>query len=341
MTRIRKILRRIYRFVIRENLHRVLIVLVLLMAISTAGMMYFEPGIDLKNALWWSIVTLTTVGYGDISPTTLGGRIIGVVIMFFGIGILGMFTATIASIFVEKKMKEDRGLRSYEFENHTILCEWNQRTSDILSELRADERLAEAPIVLIADLDAKPVDDENLYFIRGSVSEGNLKRANLAKANTVIIMGDDKLEPYARDAKVVLSTLTVETINPDAYTVVELAEAENAQHCRRANANDIIAVSEFSSRLISRTALDHGVTRVVSELLSAQYGNDLYKIPVPAALAGKSYLDVLAEMKRQHNCVVMAVQKGAEGDVISNPKSEQIVENGDYLIVISEERPKL
>ena len=58
-------------------------------------------------------MTITTVGYGDITPSTIGGRIIGVVVMVFGIGLLGMFTATIASIFVETKLKEGKGCSGY------------------------------------------------------------------------------------------------------------------------------------------------------------------------------------------------------------------------------------
>ena len=53
------------------------------------------------TALWWAIVTVTTVGYGDITPVTLGGRALGVVLMIGGIGIFGIFTASVAALFVE------------------------------------------------------------------------------------------------------------------------------------------------------------------------------------------------------------------------------------------------
>ena len=124
---------------------------------------------------------MTTVGFGDISPASLGGRLIGVVLMFFGIGVLGMFTATIAGVFVEKRLRKERGMDSYDLAGHIILCEWNDRTREILKDLRADPRAAEAPIVLIADIEAKPVADEQLFFVRGKLTEETLKRAGIER----------------------------------------------------------------------------------------------------------------------------------------------------------------
>ncbi len=336
-----KAIRRILRFIRRENLDRLFLIVVLLMVFSTIGLVLVEPGVDWRNALWWSIVTLTTVGYGDITPTTLGGRLIGIVIMIFGIGILGMLTATIASVFVERKLREHRGMSSYNFEGHLILCQWNHRAKEILAELRSDPRMETAPIVLIARVDEKPLEDDNLYFIQGDVTEENLIRANIQKANTVVILGDDRLEATTRDAQVVLATLTVESLNPAVYTIVELVDESNVRHCQRAHADEIIVGDEFSSRLISRAALNHGISKVLSELLSSRFGNDLFKIPVPAALQGRPFLEVFTEMKRNANSIVLAVQKNGEGEVIANPENDLPVEPGDHLIVISLGQPSL
>jgi len=59
------------------------------------------------DALWWAVVTATTVGYGDVSPVTLEGRLIAVVLMLTGIGVIGIFTATIASLFFEQDQRAD------------------------------------------------------------------------------------------------------------------------------------------------------------------------------------------------------------------------------------------
>lgn len=336
---VRRILRQFIDFVVRENIHRILLIIVLLLLISTVGIVTFEENVSWANAFWWSIVTMTTVGYGDITPVTFAGRAIGAVTMLFGIGILGMFTATIASIFVERKLRENRGMSTFKLEDHYIICEWNHRAREVLRELRAGSDTAETPVALIAQIAEKPVEDEYLYFIRGDVNEENLKRANLEKARTVIILGDDEVDPNARDAQVVLSTLTVESINPQVYTIVELIDERNVQHCQRAHADEIIVTSEFSSHLIARSAMNHGISRVVFELLSSRFGNDLYRVAVPPALQEKPFLEVMAEMKRSHNSIVLAVHPRAGKEVLSNPAADFRVQAGDHLIVITDRAP--
>jgi voltage-gated potassium channel len=68
--------------------------------------MAFEDNMEtFADALWWSLVTTTTVGYGDISPETTGGRILAGILMIVGIGFLGMVTGSIATYFVDRLSK--------------------------------------------------------------------------------------------------------------------------------------------------------------------------------------------------------------------------------------------
>lgn len=331
----------IWRFLQRENLDRILLIIGIIIIASSISLSWVEPRLSLADALWWSLVTLTTVGYGDIAPTTLGGRLIAIVDMIVGIGVLAAFSATLASILVERKIREDLGMSSYNFEDHVILCEWNYRMQFILKELRLASQFKEIPIVLIANIERNPIDDENLFFIQGQVSDETLERANLVKAKTVIILGDDSLDYTARDAKVILSTLTVESINPKAYTIVELVNEAYVMTCKRAKADEIIVSSELSSMLISQATLNHGITKVISDLLTSQDGsNQLYKIPVPKSEVGLSFMEVFIQMKQVYQSIVLAVQKGSEGEVISNPPSDYQLENDDYLLVIAHEKPQ-
>src|SRR5262249_46229598 len=57
--------------------------------------------------VWWAVVTVTTVGYGDIYPTTVGGRIVAIMLMLAGIGFLAVLTATIASRFVKQERSDE------------------------------------------------------------------------------------------------------------------------------------------------------------------------------------------------------------------------------------------
>ena len=224
---------------------------------------------------------------------------------------------------------------SYDLEGHIILCGWNERMQEVLNDLRADARTAQAVIVLIADIETKPVVDERLHFVRGDLTEEHLRRAGIERAATILIVGDQSLEPGARDAKTVLSTLTVESINPDVYSIVELASEANVRHCERANADEIIVGAELCSRVMSTAALDHGISTVLRELLNAQVGRDLITAPVPPALAGRTFSEVLADLKRDHGMIALAVQRHGRAEVLTNPDADFRVEADDRLVVIS------
>jgi voltage-gated potassium channel len=329
------LLRRLWRFVYQENLHRILAVLVAMALFTAIALWRLEGGPggpSFFDWLWWSIVTLTTVGYGDITPKSFPGRMIGVLLMFGGIGILSMLTATIASFLVQLRLRRERGMGSYDFRDHIVLCQWNHRSGEVLKELRSDRRTAGSPIVLIAEAESKPVDDELLYFVRGKVNEETLRRAGIERAATVVILGDNRLDAASRDAQVVLATLTVETLNPACYTIVEVVEEENVQHCLRARADEVIVAHQLSSSLMASAATDHGLSKVVSELLSQRYGADLRMVPLPASLAGREFFDAFVEMKKTAKSIVVAVQRGAE--VVTNPASDYRLEAGDRLVAI-------
>ena len=330
-----QVLRRFLGFMRRENLLRLLGVIALLIVGGTAGLAYFE-GRSVPDALWWSIVTLTTVGFGDISPVSLGGRLIGVVLMFFGIGVLGTFTGTIASAFVAQRQRKDRGMGDCDLEGHIILCGWNYRTQEILKDLRADSRSAARPIALVADVETNPAsDDDRLCFVRGSETEDDLKRAGIEKAKTVVLVGDRSQDYRARDAKAVLAVLTVKSLNKKVYTIVELAGEENVRHCKQAGADEIVVSADLCSHVISTAALDHGISTVLHELLSAQKGHDLVTEPVPEGYDGRSFIDVLSELKDKKGMIALAIQRHGIGEIVTNPDASFPVKTDDRLVVIS------
>ena len=333
-----KRLLKLYSFLQRENILNLLGIILFIVLCSGYLISYFEPGVSFASGVWWSIVTLTTVGYGDISPSTVEGRILAVLIMFFGIGLLGILSASLASMLISMRIRENKGMVTSKVNNHIIICEWNHKARGVWLELRGDTQTEKLPIVVIADIEEKPVDDPDLIFIRGIVNEETLNRANLEQAATIIILGDDRLEPTAKDAKVVLTTLTVETINPEVYSVVELTYKTNELHCQRAHADEIIIDSEISSHLLASAACDHGVSRMISELLSSRYGNELYSMAVPEKMIGSTFLDLFIAMKKRHNTTVFGLQKGRGGECISNPDAEYIITAEDYLLVISKDR---
>lgn len=75
--------------------------------IITGGILiHFTEGMSFADGIWWAFVTATTVGYGDISPSTLSGRIIASVLMIVGIGLIGSLTSTITALFFDKSSRK-------------------------------------------------------------------------------------------------------------------------------------------------------------------------------------------------------------------------------------------
>ncbi len=312
-----------------------------LILVATVAFSYFEERLGLFDAFWWSIVTVTTVGYGDISPSSPGGRFVGMALMMLGIGFLGVLTATIAGVLIENKLMENRGMKRVRVKGHFVICGWNFRGHDIVAELRADDKTRDVPIVVIAELTEKPLDDSNLHFLRGEVQPKVLEMANLKEAQTVILLSDDQLDAHVRDAKTILDTLTIKSLYPEVYVCIELIESKNVEHCQRAKADEIIVVGELSTNLLVQAALDHGITHMITELVSNRYGNELYKVELPSSLVGLTFFEVMCNLKKNHGILCLAVENKGTHKLIANPDADYRLREEDELVVIATDRPEL
>ena len=123
---------------IRNNFFQVGAGLFITMILGGIILQWLETG-DISegnNPFWWAIVTMTTVGYGDYSPETSEGRLFAVFIMFTGISLVSLLTASISSIFVAQKIREGKGLEKLNISDHTILCGWNSNADKLINSIR-------------------------------------------------------------------------------------------------------------------------------------------------------------------------------------------------------------
>ncbi|MBI2316281.1 MAG: two pore domain potassium channel family protein, partial [Betaproteobacteria bacterium] len=112
-----------------------------------------EPLItSLWEALWYSLVTVATVGYGDYTPKTVLGRVIGSVLILVGVAVFSLASATIASIFVAQRIREGRGLEAVKFKGHILVCGWNAHAERILQGIALAQGNERTQVVLINEL---------------------------------------------------------------------------------------------------------------------------------------------------------------------------------------------
>lgn len=317
----------------KDGMDKVLIIMVLLCTGGAWLFSYAEPDYGFLDALWWSIVTVTTVGYGDIYPVSTIGRILAVVTMLLGTGVLCVATSWVTTILIRKKIKEDKGMLEFDGKGHTIVCGWNLKAEIVLEEFFHDERNAGESIVLIANVDEKPVDNDLVFFIQGQVTESSLQRAGIKTAKTAVVIGNANQDPEARDAMNILAVLAIETLNPQVYTIVEISRNENVVHCNRANADEVIVGDDFNARLIASAVRDHGVSGFISEILDPKKGTNLVVIDAPALSGSHETFSIMAAQVLKDNIILLGVES-IDGKIFFNPGPEYKIFPQDKLIVL-------
>ena len=292
-----------------------------------------------EDSLWWAVVTVTTVGYGDFFPETAKGRAVGMALMLLGIGLLGGFTAGLAAQVIDYRSKRDRGAKPLKEKGHVIICGWHETREDLVANIMADRQ--QHSIVIIADLPEKPLNHEDVGFVRGEITSHTLELANASKAEVAVILGNQEIKDIpGRDAKTLITALIVKEYNPEIYTCIELYDAKSQSHAGVSRADEVIVVGLLSVGLLSRAVLDHGSSRAISSLLWTNELCEIYRISLPGSWEGKSFGDCLEAAKREMEMLLIAVEPVGK-EMILNPPADYVFKRGDMIAVIADERPEL
>ncbi|MDD5712830.1 MAG: ion channel [Smithellaceae bacterium] len=340
MSFVKKILRVIRRYY-RERLVLVSTVTLLVIFLSSMGVYHFErsrAGANIYSfwdGIWWAIVTMGTVGYGDKYPISVGGRIVGLLLIFSGVGLMSLFTATIASMFVEKRIREGRGLDTIKDRDHIVVCGWNQHTEEVLLGLTAYGSLEDTRIVLINELSVDDIDalkikyaKYDLKFLRGDyVHEDVLLRANIGRARFALIMADLLGERAGEriDERTTLTALAIKSIAPQVKIIAELLDHENKPHLKRANVDEIIIRGEHVGALLASAVNSPGLPRVFSSVLSLGDTNKLKRCEIPRQFVGRTFRELSAHFRDKHQAILIGFlrekQKVRVEDILSDNSS--------------------
>jgi voltage-gated potassium channel len=329
---------------LRASRIKALVVFLCLLWYTSSGFLYFElefkPDLGWSDAVWWSLVTMATVGYGDLFPTTFYGRfLVGVPAIIFGIGFLGYIITSVAAKLVETRSRRLQGMCVTDFSNHIIIFNFTRLDEIItlITELRSDplmknkqiclvdEKLAELPFRLI---------EHGVHFVKGNPTEEDiLHHAGLLRASHAVVLAKDRLDHHSDDQNLV-TVMVIEKINPKIFTIAEVIDKRKKHQFELAGANDIICLGELSVSLISREILDPGVNSVISDLTSNTTGSELYMAPINC-IDQKSFRE-LQLRGLESNISVIGIYR--EGKPLVGCLPDTQIEEGDKAIIIGTDR---
>ena len=253
-----------------------------------------------------------------------------------GVSLVAFATATVASRFVATVVNRGAGMGKFKGSGHLMICGWSPKGFEIIRELRAKEVEDRRDIVILADLDTAPIENRSTIYIRGNPSNtDDLKRAGIMGVSTVIVLADNSNasnDPDDLDARSLLTTLAVESLNHEAYSCVEVVKSENRQHFERTHANELVVSAELTGSLLAASAITHGLTGVVADLLTHPVGEEFYRVPVPRELVGRTARDALVALKDDADSTLIGIF--TDGACTVNPPGIRVIVASDELLVV-------
>ena len=335
------VLRRVLARATRTSIPIILGALVFVLAFGMVGAYLAEHRVNsdidsFGDSLWWVLVTISTVGYGDKVPITWGGRTVAVVAMTAGPILLVSFVGMLGATFYDEWQKGAKGMSQIESKGHILMCGWNATASEVIAELRQSGVFNKTPVVIIdATIENRPSEDSSTLFVHGIPSDVKvLQQANTREAGHAIVMAKDRT-PQA-DQQTVLTVLAIKDINPGVYVCAELNDANNEGHLRRAGCDSVVDTGCLTSGLLAMSLQNPVVGEVVKELASFQ-GSEVYPAKLPQDFEGRRFSDVLNGYKEKHDAIVIGVER--EGKVILNPRADVKLCSADRLLILSEDAP--
>jgi len=315
-------------------------VLSITLILTYAYLISIIEGVDYFTALYFSVITITTTGYGDFTPKTFIGRALTVVYLCIGVGIVMYLFSLIAEFIVEGKFEEFVRLKKMRnkiktLKDHYIICGYG-RLGRVVGEKFIEEDIPFIAIdineeVLMEEYEKYP--DKFLYIVGDAKKDEVLKKAKIDKAKGLIAT-------LPTDADNVFLTLTAREMNPDILITAKADEKEAIKKLKIAGADRVVSPYLIGGLRMAEVSVRPGILDFITTFIKIakdEYREDVdlkkFVIEKGSELEYKSLKD--ANIRGRTGATILGVKRGNEFYI--NPSPELILKAGDVIYAFGTE----
>ncbi|ANF22410.1 potassium channel family protein [Thermococcus piezophilus] len=324
------LVRRLLKLKIRVSRNKLLLIatVVLGLALAFAGLFMYLEGVDFFTAFYWAIITMATIGYGDIIPQTEAGRIVAMIAAVAGISTFTALVSILAEYFISSSLRRMTGMHRVRYSGHYVIIGQGSSVPSCVSELMSAISSGDAdarPIVVVLPCEEErkklELPEEVEVLIGDPTNRETLERAKVGDASYVILSLED-------DSKSVFTTLMIKRIS-DAKVFVEALKPESVELLKQAGADRVITSRSLAGRLLASSVFEPEVVDVIDDLTTTSRGYDISTI-VRKNLWGVPYIEAFQKLYSEGYFLVGYYTDRA----ILGPNLNEPIPEGAKLLVI-------
>jgi voltage-gated potassium channel len=318
---------------VRRLLLHALIFLIILLCGSVGYILIEGSEWTTLDALYQTMITLTTVGFQEVHPLSSSGRIFTMFLILSGMGFIFYFLFRVTEVVIEGTVKDLFGRRKLEkkisqLEGHYIICGYG-RIGRTVAQLLQQKPLE----VVVIDKNAEFIPEFQekgiLYLLGEATDEDLLLRAGIDRAKGLVAV-------VSSDADNVYITLTARGLNPKLFILARAAEEASARKMIRAGADKVVSPYDIGARRMANTILRPTVIDFI-ELAMHTRNLELQMEEITIQEGAKLQDVTLMEsaIRKEYNLIVVAIKKKS-GEMIFNPSPQAKLHVGDTLVVLGD-----
>jgi voltage-gated potassium channel len=314
--------------------------MLLFYAISSYGLLFLagEEGLlNIHDYVYWLIVTGSTVGYGDMSPSTVAGKwIVSLYVIPMGLSIFALVLGRVASWVSRQWQKGAKGLNTLNVSGHVLVIGWNGKRTEQLIKLLLIEKqhLVDNPEIVLcvrADITNPFPADIEFVHVDSFSKDDDMDRACVAAASTILI-------DNPHDDMTMTTALYCSKRNPDAHKVAYFDDEGLVgllqQHCPEIECTPSVAVE-----MLAKSAFDPGSSMLHHDLLDVHEGQAQFSSTIPANAEKISVKALFYQLKVQYDAIFIGIASNHDiHKIVVNPPLDAMLSAGDKVFYIAEQR---